>query len=143
MALSKIMYTTKVTVTGGRDGEAVSQDGHLNVKLGMPQELGGKGGEVTNPEQLFGAGYAACFLSALNLVAGKKKVSLGPDAAITADVSLGQAGEGLGLAVTLEIRLPGMDKAQAEELVELAHKTCPYSNATRGNIDVTLVVKTA
>lgn len=142
MALSKVMYTTKVTVTGGRDGEAASEDGHLKVKLGMPKELGGMGGEATNPEQLFAAGYAACFLSALKLVAGKKKVALSHDASITAEVSLGQAGEGLGLAVTLNIRLPGMDRNEAKELVEAAHNTCPYFKATRNNIDVALAVMT-
>lgn len=142
MALSKVMYSTKVTVKGGRDGEALSEDGHLNVKLGMPKELGGQGGNVTNPEQLFGAGFAACFLGALKLVAGKKKIVIDKDPSILAEVSLGTLGQGLGLAVTLTVTLPGMDEKQAHELVEEAHKVCPYSNATRNNIDVTLVVKT-
>ena len=141
MSLKKVMYTTKVTVTGGRDGQAVSEDGHLKLKLGKPKELGGEGG-ATNPEQLFGAGYAACFLSALKLNADKKKIALSQDASITAEVSLGLQGEGLGLAVILNVKLPGMNKAEAEQLVDLAHKTCPYSNATRGNIDVKLEVTT-
>ena len=143
MALSKILYTTKVTVTGGRDGQAVSEDGNLNVQMGMPKELGGAGGAKTNPEQLFAAGFAACFLSALNLVAGKKKIAFPKAPSITAEVSLGSLGEGLGLALALTVNMPGMDKAQAQELVELAHKTCPYSNATRNNIAVNLVVKTS
>lgn len=143
MALSKVLYSTKVTVTGGRDGEAVSEDGHLKVKLGMPKELGGMGGNVTNPEQLFGAGFAACFLSAMKLVAGKRNIAMDKDPSILADVSLGSLGQGLGLAVTLTVTLPGMDEKQAHELAEEAHKICPYSNATRNNIDVNLVVKTS
>lgn len=140
MALDKVMYSTTVTVKGGREGEAASADGLLKLKLSKPKELGGPGGTGTNPEQLFGAGYAACFLSALELVSGKKKIALSREASIVADVSLGMNGQALGLAVTLNVRLPGMDKAQADELVALAHQTCPYSNATRNNIDVTLKV---
>ena len=140
MTLDKVMYTTEVTVTGGREGSAASADGRLNLKLDKPKELGGAGGEGTNPEQLFAAGYAACFLSALQLVSGKKKIALSHEAAIRAEVSLGQSGQALALAVTLNVRLPGMDKAVADELVGLAHQTCPYSNATRNNIVVTLAV---
>lgn len=143
MTLDKVMYTTEVTVTGGRDGSAMSADGRLNVKLAKPKELGGAGGEGTNPEQLFAAGYAACFLSALQLVSGKKKIVLSHGAAIHSEVSLGQSGQALALAVTLNVKLPGMDKAVAEELVELAHQTCPYSNATRNNVVVTLTVSVA
>lgn len=142
MALSKIMYSTTVTVTGGRDGEAVSGDGNLKVKLGMPKEMGGAGGAATNPEQLFAAGYAACFLSAMKMLAGKKKIAISPNPSIVAAVDLGATGEKLGLQVALTVKLPGMDKAEAEKLVELAHQTCPYSNATRGNIDVKLTVQT-
>ncbi|SBW07723.1 Organic hydroperoxide resistance protein [uncultured delta proteobacterium] len=142
MALSKIMYSTTVTVTGGRDGEAVSGDGNLRVKLGMPKEMGGAGGNATNPEQLFAAGYAACFLSAMKMLAGKKKIAISPNPSIVAAVDLGTSGEKLGLQVALTVKLPGMDKAEAEKLVELAHQTCPYSNATRGNIDVALTVLT-
>ena len=142
MAISKTLYSTTVTVTGGRDGQAVSADGNLNVKLGMPKELGGSGEKAANPEQLFGAGFAACFLSAMKLVANKKKIAISSDPSITAEVGIGPQGEGLGLAVTLHVKLPGMDEKAAHALVELAHKTCPYSNATRGNIDVTLDVST-
>lgn len=140
MALSKVLYSATVTVKGGRDGEAASDDGNLKVKLAMPKELGGAGGNATNPEQLFAAGYAACFLSALNLVAGKKKIALSKDASIKAVVSLGPVGERLGLEATLHVNLPGMDAKEAQALVEQAHQVCPYSNATRNNIDVHLDV---
>lgn len=142
MALSKIMYSTRVKVTGGRDGEAVSEDGNLKVKLGMPKEMGGAGGNVSNPEQLFAAGYAACFLSAMKMLANKKKIAISENPSILAEIDLGTSGEKLGLQAALTVSLPGMDKAEAEKLVELAHQTCPYSNATRGNIDVKLVVLT-
>lgn len=142
MALSKILYSTTVTVKGGRDGEAVSDDGNLKVKLGMPKELGGTGGNATNPEQLFAAGYAACFLSALNLVAGKKKISLGKDASIKATVNFGPKGERFGLEAFLHVSLPGVDAKEAQALLEQAHEVCPYSNATRNNIDVHLDVTT-
>ncbi|MCC8189920.1 MAG: organic hydroperoxide resistance protein [Planctomycetes bacterium] len=140
MALDTVLYSTEVTVTGGRDGKAVSADGNLQVSLSMPKALGGPGGEGTNPEQLFAAGYAACFLSALKLVAGQRKVLLSREAAIRAETRLGKAGDDLQLAVTLAVSLPGMDKATAEELVAQAHRTCPYSRATRNNIDVTITV---
>ena len=140
MSLSKIMYTARATAKGGREGEAASDDGHLRVRLGAPKEMGGKGGEVTNPEQLFAAGYAACFLSALKLVAGKQKIAVSDESAITAEVSIGPKGEGFGLAVKLLASLPGVDKAKAEELVATAHKVCPYSNATRNNITVDIEV---
>ena len=110
------------------------------MKLAPPKEMGGKGGNGANPEQLFAAGYSACFLSALKLVAGKKKIAVSDDAALTAEVSIGPVGEGFGLAVKLTAHLPGMDKAQAEDLAAQAHKVCPYSNATRNNIDVQLAV---
>lgn len=140
MTLSKVLYSTTVTVKGGRDGEAESDDGNLKVKLAMPKELGGAGGNATNPEQLFAAGYAACFLSALNLVAGKKKIALSKDASIKGTVSLGSVGERLGLEAALHVNLPGMDAKEALALVEQAHQVCPYSNATRNNIDVHLEV---
>lgn len=143
MALANVLYSAHVTVTGGRNGEAASDDGNLNVKLGMPKELGGAGGDATNPEQLFAAGYGACFLSALGLVASKKKIPLSKDAAIDATVALGPKGDKLGLDVTLRVKLPGMNEKEANELVHLAHETCPYSNATRGNIDVRLEVSVA
>ena len=140
MALSKIMYSTTVTVTGGRDGEAVSGDGNLKVKLGMPKEMGGAGGTATNPEQLFAAGYAACFLSAMKMLANKHKIAISKDPSIVAEVDLGTSGEKLGLQAALTVKLPGMDKAEAEALVEATHQVCPYSNATRGNVDVQLVI---
>lgn len=136
MALSKIMYTAKVTAKGGREGEAVSNDGLLRVKMSAPKETGGT---ATNPEQLFAAGYAACFLSALNLVAGKKKIAVSEESTVTAEVSLGPLGEGFGLAVKLLVSVPGMDAGQVRELAEAAHKICPYSNATRNNVDVEIV----
>lgn len=140
MKLDKILYTTEMTVTGGRDGGAVSADGKINLKMAKPKEMGGAGGEGTNPEQLFAAGYAACFLSALHLVASQRKILLSREASIKSVVSLGQSGQALALAVVLDVSLPGMDKKTAEELVALAHQTCPYSNATRNNIEVTLAV---
>ena len=140
MSLSKVLYTATATARGGRDGEAVSDDGNLRVKLGKPREMGGQGGDATNPEQLFAAGYAACFLSALKLVAGKKKVAVSDAASVKAEVSIGPVGEGFGLAAKLTVSLPGVDKATAEELAATAHKVCPYSNATRNNITVDIAV---
>ncbi|MCG8392596.1 MAG: organic hydroperoxide resistance protein [Pseudomonadales bacterium] len=140
MSLEKVLYEAQATATGGRDGRASSDDGQLNVKLTTPQALGGKGGEGTNPEQLFAAGYSACFLGALKLVAGKAKVALPEETAITGQVGIGPQGAGFGIRATLTINVPGLDQEQAESLVEKAHQVCPYSNATRGNIDVDLVV---
>lgn len=134
------LYTAKATSTGaGRLGHVASSDGVLEHDLSMPKELGGAGGGGTNPEQLFAAGYAACFHSALQGVARREKVKIA-DSSVTAEVGIGKQGEGFGLAVTLEIALPGIEHAQAEKLVEAAHQMCPYSNATRGNIDVDLKV---
>lgn len=137
-----ILYTAHATSTGGRTGEAKSSDGQLAVKLVTVKELGGTGGSGTNPEQLFAAGYSACFLSALKLVSGQQKKSFPADASISADVGIGpqDSGVGFGLAVTLNISIPGMDRAEAEKLVEATHQVCPYSNATRGNVDVKLVL---
>lgn len=137
-----ILYRTKATATGGRDGASKSEDGKVDVKLSVPKELGGPGGEGTNPEQLFAAGYSACFLGALKFVAGKEKVKVPDDATVTADVGIGSRddGTGFGLDVALAVSLPGLDKAVAEDLVQKAHVVCPYSHATRGNIDVRLSV---
>ncbi|HEY4345755.1 MAG TPA: organic hydroperoxide resistance protein [Parvibaculum sp.] len=137
-----ILYTAHATATGGRTGEAKSSDGHLAVKLVTVKELGGPGGDGTNPEQLFAAGYSACFLSALKLVSGQMKKPVPADTSISADVGIGpqDSGVGFGLAVTLNVSIPGMDRAEAEKLVEATHQVCPYSNATRGNVDVKLVV---
>ena len=134
------IYTASAVATGaGRNGHVQSTDGHLDTDVRIPKEMGGPGG-ATNPEQLFAAGYAACFHSALQLVAGQAKADI-TDSEVVADVSIGpnDAG-GFGLAVQLEISLPAVERAQAEELVEQAHQVCPYSNATRGNVEVTLTV---
>lgn len=135
--IDKVLYTARTRTTGGRDGRAVSDDGLLDVRLAPPKALGGAGG-ATNPEQLFAAGYSACYLSALKHVAGLKKVALPADAAVDATVDLGPIAQGFGLAVQLHIHLPGLERAAAQELVDTAHQVCPYSNATRGNIVVDL-----
>lgn len=130
------LYTAHAHVTGGRDGAAKTDDGKLDVKLAPPKELGGNGAG-TNPEQLFAAGYAACFIGAMRLVAGNEKIAVPQGLAIDADVSLGKdAQDNFRLGVVFNIALPGMDKAAAEALVAKAHEVCPYSRATRGNIDV-------
>jgi Ohr subfamily peroxiredoxin len=137
------IYTAVATATGdGRNGHARSSDGIVDVDLAVPKEMGGTGG-ATNPEQLFAAGYAACFHSALKLVAGQKKLKLS-DSAVTAEVGIGSndAG-GFGLTVALEVELGGIDQAAADDLVEAAHQVCPYSNATRGNVPVTLTATVA
>lgn len=132
-----VLYTANVRATGGRDGSAKSSDGKLDVKLAMPQTMGGSGDGV-NPEQLFAAGYAACFIGATRLVAGNEKIALPKDFAIDADVSLSKNEQGnLDIGVVFVVQLPGMEIAKAEALVEKAHQVCPYSRATRGNIDVT------
>jgi lipoyl-dependent peroxiredoxin len=142
MALEKVVYTAHATATGGRDGVAKSDDGKLEVKLDPPKQMGG-GGTGTNPEQLFAAGYAACFIGALKVVAGKQKISVPPDVSIDSSVSFGPlagGAPGFGIAVDMKVHVPGMDREQAERLVQQAHQICPYSNATRGNIDVNLSV---
>ncbi|MDA7085402.1 organic hydroperoxide resistance protein [Pseudomonas sp. SA3-5] len=140
MQAIQALYSTSATATGGRDGRAVSSDGILDVKLSTPRELGGQGGEATNPEQLFAAGYSACFIGALKFVASQKKLALPADTSITGKVGIGQIPGGFGLEVELHVSLPGLEQAVAEELVGAAHQVCPYSNATRGNIDVRLNV---
>ncbi|HEY8607382.1 MAG TPA: organic hydroperoxide resistance protein [Noviherbaspirillum sp.] len=133
----QILYTAQSAATGGRDGRAASNDGKLDVKLSTPKELGGAGGEGTNPEQLFAAGYSACFLSALKFVAMHAKTALPADAAVTAEVGIGPNGEGgFALAASLTVALPGLPRDAAQALVDKAHQVCPYSNATRGNIEV-------
>ncbi|WP_118135794.1 organic hydroperoxide resistance protein [Oceanicella sp. SM1341] len=138
----KVLYTTRATATGGRTGQATSEDGALDVTLAMPKELGGDGAAGTNPEQLFAAGYAACFLSALKNVASKAKVKLPDTAAVTASVSVGPRDDeqGFGLEVTLGVDIPGMNKDQAEDLVEEAHAVCPYSYALLNDTQVRLNV---
>lgn len=137
-----ILYRAHATAEGGREGSAASDDSRLQVKLSTPKELGGGGGEGTNPEQLFAAGYSACFLGALKFVAGKEKVKLPEDTRVAADVGIGPRddGTGFGIAVDLKISIPGLDTAEAQDLVNKAHVVCPYSHATRGNIDVNLSV---
>jgi Ohr subfamily peroxiredoxin len=135
-----ILYTAEATAWGGRDGRVASSDGVLDVELAVPKGLGGAGGEKTNPEQLFAAGYSACFHSALKLVAAGQKLDVS-ESAITARVGIGAAdGGAFNIAVELEAELPGLDREQAEALVARAHEVCPYSNATRGNVEVTLTV---
>ena len=137
----QIAYKALATATGGREGRAVSNDNRLDVSLSTPKELGGAGGEGTNPEQLFAAGYSACFLSAMKFVAMHMKASLPADAAVSAEVGIGPNGNGgFGLAVDLRVALPGMESGAAEALVAKAHEVCPYSNATRGNIDVNVAL---
>ena len=134
----KVIYTAHATATGGRDGEARSSDGALAIKLVPPKELGGKGEGGTNPEQLFAAGYSACFLGALKHVAGSKKMALPEGTQVQGAVGLGPIATSFAITVELGVKIPGMDKAQAQELVDAAHIVCPYSNATRGNVDVQL-----
>lgn len=137
--LDKVLYTARTHTTSGRDGRAFSDDGRLDVRLNPPKELGGNG-SATNPEQLFAAGYSACFLSAIKFVAGQKKIAVPAEASIDASVDIGPIPQGFGLRVALVINLPGMERGFAEDLVSAAHQVCPYSNATRGNIEVSLTV---
>lgn len=140
MSIENILFRSQVTATGGRDGNASSADGNFKVQLSTPRELGGAGGNGSNPEQLFAAGYAACFLSALKYVAAQEKIRL-PDASnVTGIVGIGAIPGGFGIEVELQIDLPTLPREQAQSLVERAHLVCPYSNATRNNIDVRLTV---
>lgn len=142
MAIEKAVYTAHATATGGRDGIGKTDDGKLDVKLQLPKEMGGTG-EGTNPEQLFAVGYAACFIGALKHVAGEQKLRLDPGTFINSSVSFGplaHGAPGFGIAVTLEVHIPGVEHEKAVELVHAAHVVCPYSNATRNNVDVTLTV---
>ena len=140
MALEKVLYTAHATSSGGREGTSKSDDGVLDVKLTTPKGLGGSGATGTNPEQLFAAGYSACFLGAMKHVASMQKIALPAETSITADVGIGPVAKGFGIQVALHVTVPGMDKAAAQKLVDDAHQVCPYSNATRGNIDVSLDV---
>jgi osmotically inducible protein OsmC len=143
MAIDKALYTAHATSTGGRTGTTQSSDDRLKAQLSTPRELGGDGGPGTNPEQLFAAGYSACFIGAMKAVAGSQKIKLPADVSIAADVSIGpmtgKAGA-FGISVAMAISIPGMERDAAEALVKTAHEVCPYSNATRGNIDVALTV---
>lgn len=138
--LEKVLYEASAKTKGGRGGRVQGDNPELNLKLASPKELGGQGGEGTNPEQLFAAGYSACFASAVSLVASKEKVTLSQDVEIEGTVGIGPIDEGYGIEVELKISLPGVEKKIAEELVQKAHRICPYSNATRDNIQVRLIV---
>ena len=138
--LDKVLYTAHATSTGGREGTSKSSDGVLDLKLTTPKELGGAGNVGTNPEQLFAAGYSACFIGAMKFVAGQQKVTLPAETSIKADVGIGPIPAGFGIQVALTVTVPGMERAAAEKIVEAAHQVCPYSNATRGNIEVALSV---
>ncbi len=141
MALDKVLYTASATSTGGRAGSSKSSDGKLAVDLSVPKEMGGDGAGGTNPEQLFAAGYSACFLGAMKHVAGTQGTKLPDDTSVSADVGIGPIPAGFGIQAKLKINVPGMDREAAEKLVQAAHGVCPYSNATRGNIDVELEVQ--
>jgi Ohr subfamily peroxiredoxin len=136
MSIEKVLYRAHATATGGRDGRAVASDGALDVKLATPRELGGAGGAGTNPEQLFAAGYSACFLGALKFVAAREKVTLPAATSIEGTVGIGAIPTGFGIEVELKISLPGLARDAAQTLINQAHVVCPYSNATRNNIDV-------
>jgi lipoyl-dependent peroxiredoxin len=140
LSIQKVLYTAHALATGGRDGRAVSSDGALDVKLTKPRELGGSGSPGTNPEQLFAAGYAACFIGAMKFVATRDRIDMPGDLSIAASVGIGVIPNGFGIEATLKISVPNMSRADAESLVHQAHLVCPYSNATRGNIDVRLIV---
>ena len=135
-SLDKVLYTARTHTTGGRDGVARSDDGRLEVNLSSP----GTSGAGTNPEQLFAAGYSACFIGAMKAVGAKMGITVPQDAVVDAEVDLGQIPNAYGVAARLNISLPGLDKDKAQQLVDAAHQVCPYSNATRGNIDVTITL---
>ncbi|WP_027996789.1 organic hydroperoxide resistance protein [Simplicispira psychrophila] len=135
-SLEKVLYTAHAHTTGGRDGAARSDDGRLDVKLSSP----GTSGTGTNPEQLFAAGYSACFIGAIKAVAAQQKLSVPQDVAVDAEVDLGVLPHGYGIAVRMTVHLPGMERAAAQALVDAAHQVCPYSNATRGHIDMALTL---
>jgi Ohr subfamily peroxiredoxin len=143
MAIEKALYTATATATGGRTGTAKSSDGVLDIALSTPKELGGAGGPGTNPEQLFAAGYSACFIGAMKAVSARQKVALPAEVSITTEVGIGPHANkpgAFGIQVAMKISVPGMERAALEALVATAHEVCPYSNATRGNIDVTLTI---
>jgi Ohr subfamily peroxiredoxin len=143
MAIDKALYTAHATSTGGRTGTTESSDGKIKLQLSTPKELGGDSGPGTNPEQLFAAGYSACFIGAMKAVAAKQKIALPAEVSIKSSVSIGpMTGKpgAFGIAVAMAVTVPGMDKAALDALVKTAHEVCPYSNATRGNIDVTFSV---
>ncbi|MFZ4651860.1 MAG: organic hydroperoxide resistance protein [Rubrivivax sp.] len=139
ITIDKVLYTAHVHTTGGRNGRSTSDDKLLDVALELPKSMGGQGA-ATNPEQLFAAGYSACFIGALRFHAGARKLAFPADASVDAECDVGPAGAGFGLAVRMKVTLPGMDRATAQALVDAAHETCPYSRAVRGNIAVELTL---
>ncbi len=142
MSIKSALYTAHAHTTGGRTGTSATDDGRLSVTLDTPKEMGGNGGTGTNPEQLFAVGYSACFLGALKAVARGEKVKIPDEATIDADVSFGENAKGAGFAIAVELKIavPGFERSVVQDLVAKAHQICPYSNATRGNVDVTLTV---
>ncbi len=140
MSIEKVLYRATATPTGGRDGRGATDDARLAASLSVPKELGGDGGPGTNPEQLFAVGYSACFLGAMKFVARRDQLPIPADVTVTGVVGIGQIPTGFGIEVELKIALPGMDPQAARALVDRAHVVCPYSNATRGNIDVRLTL---
>ncbi|HEY8574963.1 MAG TPA: organic hydroperoxide resistance protein [Devosia sp.] len=144
MSIKSAVYTAHAHTTGGRTGTSKTDDGRLEVTLDTPKAMGGNDGPGTNPEQLFAAGYSACFLGALKAVARGEKVKVPDETTIDASVSFGEnaneGAKGFNIAVELKVTIPGFERAQAEDLVHKAHQVCPYSNATRGNVDVKLTV---
>jgi lipoyl-dependent peroxiredoxin len=140
MSIENVLYRAHARATGGRDGRAVVPESNLDVKLTTPRELGGAGGAGANPEQLFAAGYSACFIGAMKFVAARDKIALPADVSIDGSVGIGVIPNGFGIEVELKISLPGMARDAAQALIDKAHVVCPYSNATRGNIDVTLTL---
>ncbi|NML63471.1 organic hydroperoxide resistance protein [Massilia sp. RP-1-19] len=140
MSIQNVLYRANARATGGRAGRAVSSDDVLDLKLTTPKALGGAGAVGTNPEQLFAAGYSACFIGAMQFVGHRDKIAVPADVSVEGTVGIGPIATGFAIEVELKISLPGMDRAVAEELLASAHIVCPYSNATRGNIDVTLIL---
>lgn len=136
-----VLYKTRATSTGGRDGQSRVEDGKLAFTLSTPKALGGAGGDGTNPEQLFAAGYSACFIGAMKVAGQQLKIRVPAETSVTANVGIGPRSEGgFGITAELAISLPGLERAEAEKVVETAHQICPYSNATRGNVDVVLTI---
>ena len=138
--IEQVLYRTGATATGGRDGRAVTDDGKVELRLATPRELGGAGGDGTNPEQLFASGYSACFLGAMKFVANRDRLAMPADTSVHGTVGIGPIPNGFGIEVELAITLPGLDAQAAQTLIDRAHVVCPYSNATRGNIDVRLSI---
>jgi Ohr subfamily peroxiredoxin len=140
MNIEKVLYRGKAKATGGRDGRTKTQNGDIDVKLTTPKELGGPGGAGTNPEEMFAAGYSSCFIGAMKFAAMQQKIKLPDETNIEGVVGIGAIPGGFGIEVELRINVPGMDKEQVRALVDKAHTVCPYSNATRGNTNVTLTI---